>query len=88
MNSNNPKMPIPNFIQRHVVIQRRYEAVGAFNDLLIASWFLIGSFFFLSDSLMQTGTWLFIAGSAQMLIKPMIKLASLIHVGRHLANQT
>ena len=29
----------------HIIIQRRYEALGAFNDLLIAIWFLIGSFF-------------------------------------------
>ena len=67
---------------RHLVIQRRYEAAGALNDLLIAIWFLVGSFFFLTHSLEASGTWLFIAGSAQLLIKPAIKLASLIHVGR------
>ena len=67
---------------RHFVIQRRYEALGVINDLLIAIWFLIGSIFFLNDSLMQSGTWLFIVGSAQFLIKPLIKLASLIHVSR------
>jgi hypothetical protein len=68
------------FSQNHVIVQRRYEAVGALNDLLIAIWFLIGSFFFLSDSLVERGTWLFIVGSAQLLIKPSLKLASLIHV--------
>ncbi|WP_419766946.1 YrhK family protein [Arcobacter sp.] len=67
---------------RHFVIQRRYEALGVINDLLIAIWFLIGSIFFLNDSLMQSGTWLFIVGSAQFLIKPLIKLLSLIHVSR------
>ncbi|WP_196779997.1 YrhK family protein [Malaciobacter molluscorum] len=41
---------------RHIVIQRRYEALGAINDLLISIWFLIGSFFFLNDSLIQSGT--------------------------------
>tara|TARA_R110001583_G_scaffold144913_3_gene296902 strand:+ start:719 stop:988 length:270 start_codon:yes stop_codon:yes gene_type:complete len=66
----------------HIVIQRRYEALGALNDLLIAVWFLIGSFFFLNDSLIESGTWLFIAGSAQLIIKPLIKLTSLIHVGK------
>jgi len=70
------------FIDRHIVIQRRYEALGAFNDLLIAIWFLLGSFFFLNESLVENGTWLFIVGSAQLLIKPLIKLTSLIHVGR------
>ncbi len=68
--------------QDHVVIQRRYDALGAVNDLLIAVWFLIGSFFFLKESLTTDGTWLFILGSAQLLIKPLIKLISLIHVGR------
>lgn len=70
------------FAQEHIVIQRRYEALGALNDLLIAVWFLIGSFFFLNDSLVQSGTWLFIVGSAQLIIKPLIKLTSLIHVNK------
>jgi hypothetical protein len=68
--------------QDHIVIQRRYDALGAVNDLLIAIWFLIGSFFFLKESLTTDGTWLFILGSAQLLMKPLIKLVSLIHVGR------
>ncbi|WP_261383577.1 YrhK family protein, partial [Vibrio crassostreae] len=68
--------------KKHIVIQRRYEALGAFNDLLIAVWFLIGSFFFLNESLIESGTWLFIVGSAQLIIKPLIKLLSLVHVSR------
>lgn len=68
--------------KEHIVIQRRYEALGAFNDLLIAVWFLIGSFFFLNESLIESGTWLFIVGSAQLIIKPLLKLTCLIHVGR------
>lgn len=64
------------------IIRQRYDALGAFNDLLIAVWFLIGSFFFLNDNLVTDGTWLFILGSAQLLIKPVIKLASLIHINR------
>ncbi|WP_439136299.1 YrhK family protein [Pseudomaricurvus sp.] len=66
----------------HIVIQRRYEALGAFNDLLIAVWFLIGSVFFLNESLIENGTWLFIVGSAQLIIKPLIELTSLVHVGK------
>lgn len=67
---------------RHVVIQRRYEALGALNDLMIAIWFLVGSVFFLNESLVESGTWLFIVGCIQLLIKPALKLSSLIHVGR------
>ncbi|MDP8162352.1 YrhK family protein [Pasteurella skyensis] len=66
--------------QKHIIIQRRYEMLGAINDLFIAIWFLIGSFFFLSDSLVTSGTWLFIVGSAQLLIKPTLKIISLVHV--------
>lgn len=68
--------------QRHIIIQRRYEALGAINDFLIALWFLIGSFFFLTSSLVESGTWLFVVGSAQLLIKPTLKLISLVHVSR------
>ncbi|RXJ86389.1 YrhK family protein [Arcobacter sp. CECT 8985] len=67
---------------RHIVIQRRYEFLVAINDFFIALWFLIGSFFFLYDSLMKSGTWLFIVGSAQFLLKPLIKLISMVHVAR------
>ncbi|MEH6452248.1 MAG: YrhK family protein [Psychromonas sp.] len=66
----------------HIIIQRRYEVLGALNDFLIAVWFLIGSFFFFSEALVESGTWLFVAGSAQLLIKPTIKLAGLVHVSR------
>ncbi|MGD2129583.1 MAG: YrhK family protein [Lysobacterales bacterium] len=68
--------------RHHLVVQRRYEAVGALNDLLIAVWFLVGSFFFLNNSLVESGTWLFVVGSSQLLIKPLIKLTGLIHLGR------
>lgn len=71
-----------NIWNHHVTIQRRYEAIGALNDLLIATWFLVGSFFFLNHSLMESGTWLFIVGSTQFLIKPLVKLTSLIHLSR------
>ncbi|PID50456.1 MAG: hypothetical protein CR991_01330 [Proteobacteria bacterium] len=65
---------------RHIIIQQRYEALGALNDLLIAVWFLIGSFFFLNNALVESSTWLFIVGSFQLLLKPLIKLTGLIHV--------
>ncbi|USD33804.1 hypothetical protein CTT30_06965 [Vibrio coralliilyticus] len=45
---------------RHAVIQRRYEALGAINDLLIAIWFLVGSLFFLNEPLVESGNWMFV----------------------------
>lgn len=64
----------------HLIIERRYRALSALNDLLIAVWFLIGSIFFFYDSLMTGGTWLFVAGSVQLLLRPVITLTELIHV--------
>ncbi|MBK0004755.1 YrhK family protein [Erwinia sp. S63] len=66
----------------HIIVERRYRALGAFNDLLIAMWFLIGSVFFFYNSMMNNGTWLFVAGSLQLLLRPVITLAELIHVRR------
>lgn len=57
-----------------------YEWVHILNDLLSALFFLVGSFFFLSDNLQAAGTWLFIAGSLQMLVGPMIRTANKLHV--------
>ncbi|MCG9679129.1 YrhK family protein [Vibrio sp. Isolate24] len=45
---------------RHAVIQRRYEALGAINDLLIAIWFLVASLFFLNEPLVESGNWMFV----------------------------
>ncbi|MCA1176664.1 MULTISPECIES: YrhK family protein [unclassified Pantoea] len=66
----------------HIIIERRYRALGAFNDLLIALWFLTGSIFFFYESMMTDGTWLFVAGSLQLLLRPAITLIELIHVDR------
>lgn len=63
-------------------ISRRYEALSIFNDFLIAIWFLVGSVFFLSPELTELGTWLFILGSFQFMIRPAIRLARHIHLDR------
>ncbi|WLS77058.1 YrhK family protein [Erwinia pyri] len=63
-----------------VVIQRKFKALGALNDLFIAIWFLGGSILFFFDSLMTAGTWLFVAGSLQLLLRPALTLAELIHI--------
>jgi len=63
-----------------LVIRRRYETLSILNDFLIAIWFLIGSFFFLNETLVTDGTWLFVIGSGQLLIRPTIRLAAHIHL--------
>lgn len=65
-----------------IIIRRRYEAISIVNDFLIALWFLIGSVFFFYPAMETSGTWLFVLGSVQLLIRPTIRLARHIHLQR------
>lgn len=65
-----------------LVIRRRYEVLSIANDILIGLWFLVGSVLFLSDATTYAGTWLFILGSAELLIRPVIRLARRVHLQR------
>lgn len=65
-----------------LVIRRRYEAASILNDFLIAAWFLVGSIFFLYPSLKEAGVWLFIIGSAQFMMRPLVRLAQHLHLQR------
>jgi hypothetical protein len=67
---------------RELIIRRRYQVLSIVNDILIAVWFTIGSFMFFSDALTYTGTWLFVAGSIELLIRPAIRLTRQIHLQR------
>ena len=59
-----------------------YEWFHILNDLLFGLEFLIGSVMFLSPKTQTVGVWLFIVGSAQMLVGPAIRTANKIHVRR------
>lgn len=65
-----------------LIIRQRYQFVSIANDVLIGLWFLAGSFMFFSDSLMSSGTWLFVIGSIDMLIRPVIRLIRHVHLQR------
>lgn len=65
-----------------IVLRGRYEALSIANDILIGMWFVVGSILFFHDSTATTGTWLFLIGSVQMLIRPVIRLTRRIHIGR------
>ena len=74
------------FGREELIIHRRYEVGSILNDFMIAVWFLIGSVFFLFPAWVETGTWLFVLGSTQMLIRPCIRLAHHIHLRRRRAS--
>ncbi|WP_026918990.1 YrhK family protein [Gordonia shandongensis] len=68
--------------REEIIIRRRYEALSIANDVLIGVWFLIGSFLFFSDDTVFAGTWLFVIGSVEMLIRPVIRLVRHVHLQR------
>ena len=70
-------------VGRHeLVISRRYEVPSIVNDLMIGIWFAVGSILFFSASTTRDGTWLFLIGSVQLLIRPIIRLTRNLHLQR------
>ena len=65
-----------------LVIRKRYEVVSILNDILVALWFVVGSFLFFSDATTYAGTWCFVAGSVELLIRPLIRLSRRVHLTR------
>lgn len=65
-----------------LVIRRRYETLSIANDFLIAVWFVIGSALFFSESTTVAGTWLFVIGSVELMIRPLIRLTRQVHLRR------
>ncbi len=63
-------------------IKRFYDWLSIANDIMVGLEFVIGSIFFLpSESKYSTlGVYLFIVGSTQLLIRPMINIARRIHI--------
>ncbi|QQE81375.1 YrhK family protein [Alicyclobacillus sp. SO9] len=70
------------FKAKRVIIHDRYENLHILNDLLLALWFLVGSVMFFYKHWTYLGTWLFVFGSAQMAIGPMIRMAHKLHIRR------
>lgn len=61
---------------RRITIRDRYETASIINDALIAVEFFVGSFFFFEGvAERNTGVWLFVVGSAQLAIRPVIRLS-------------
>jgi hypothetical protein len=82
MTDTSPRPIVIHIGREEITLRRRYEIVSIANDILIGLWFLVGSFLFFHDSTVTAGTWLFVIGSIEMLIRPAIRLARHIHIGR------
>lgn len=65
-----------------LVIRRKYETLSIVNDLMIGVWFVVGSSFFFSEATQTVGTVMFLLGSVQLMIRPLIRLIRNLHVQR------
>lgn len=65
-----------------LVVRRRYEVLSILNDAFIALWFIVGSVLFFFDSTTIAGTWCFLAGSIELMIRPIIRLTRNLHLQR------
>lgn len=65
-----------------VVIDNRYETLSIINDVLIALFFVVGSILFYFESLHVAATTLFLLGSIEFLMRPVIRLARRVHLQR------
>lgn len=68
--------------REELTIRRRYEVVSIVNDVLVALWFVVGSVLFFSDATTTAGTWCFLIGSVELLIRPLIRLSRHVHLQR------
>ncbi|GAA4612237.1 YrhK family protein [Saccharopolyspora hordei] len=66
-----------------LVVRQRYEVLSIVNDFLIALWFIIGSLLFFSESTATAGTWLFLLGSCELAVRPVIRLSRYVHLRRY-----
>lgn len=63
-----------------LVIERRYEFLSIVNDFLVALWFLVGSICLFFPELEALVNWCFIIGSAELMIRPVIRLSRHVHL--------
>jgi hypothetical protein len=65
-----------------LVVRRRYELASIINDLMVGVWFVIGSSLFFFEATTVAGVWMFLIGSLQLLVRPLIRLTRNLHLRR------
>ncbi|WP_308115493.1 MULTISPECIES: YrhK family protein [unclassified Rhodococcus (in: high G+C Gram-positive bacteria)] len=65
-----------------LIVRQRWEVVSIVNDIAIAVWFIAGSVLFFSESTTELGTVLFLVGSIELLVRPVIRLVRRVHIRR------
>ena len=64
-----------------------YKALYQLNDVVLGLVFLIGSFLFFGSDTVFSGTVLFVIGSIQMTIRPLIAFLHEVHLARYYQKQ-
>jgi len=66
-----------------LVIHQRYEVLSIINDFMLGLWFTVGSVcFFFEGNIKTLGVWLFVIGSVQLLMRPLIRLHRFVRFKR------
>ena len=65
-----------------LVIRQRYETLSIINDVLVGVWFTVGSVLFFWDTTTTAAIWLFVIGSVELLVRPVIRLVRRLHLRR------
>lgn len=68
--------------REELVVRQRYEVLSIINDILIALWFIVGSVLFFFEDWVVPGTWCFLFGSVELLVRPVIRLSRQLHLRR------
>ncbi|MBR8743111.1 YrhK family protein [Nocardiopsis sp. MG754419] len=68
--------------REEMALRRRYASLSIINDILVALWFIAGSIMFFFPAWSTAGTWCFLAGSVELLIRPLIRLGRQFHLNR------
>ncbi|MEJ5915822.1 YrhK family protein [Pseudokineococcus sp. 1T1Z-3] len=71
--------------REELVLRQRYEVLSIVNDILVAAWFIAGSVLFFSPATTELGTWFFLLGSVELMVRPVIRLARRVHLQRRRA---
>ncbi|MEM6943653.1 MAG: YrhK family protein [Pseudomonadota bacterium] len=71
-----------NATDRHAEVYGFYEKLYTVVDFVASATFVVGSILFFYESLVITGTWLFLIGSICFGLRPTVKLLREFHLAR------
>ncbi|GMA09085.1 hypothetical protein GCM10025886_22360 [Tetragenococcus halophilus subsp. flandriensis] len=80
MEQNNRRELTFTLFHHDIKIDAFYNFLYQLNDIILALFFIVGSFMFFKESTTFYGTVLFVIGSFQLLIRPLILISREVHI--------